>query len=67
MDGANREFYSNDACRIFRTVKYAPEPEEESLYEAKTQRKAGGPGEVRTPDPLVANQVLSQLSYRPDV
>jgi hypothetical protein len=25
----------------------------------------GGPGEVRTPDPLVANQVLSQLSYRP--
>ena len=26
---------------------------------------AGGPGEARTPDPLVANQVLSQLSYRP--
>ncbi len=28
-------------------------------------RKIGGPGEARTPDPLVANQVLSQLSYRP--
>jgi hypothetical protein len=27
--------------------------------------KVGGPGEARTPDPLVANQVLSQLSYRP--
>jgi hypothetical protein len=25
----------------------------------------GGAGEVRTPDPLVANQVLSQLSYSP--
>ena len=25
----------------------------------------GGPGEVRTPDPMVANHVLSQLSYRP--
>ena len=27
----------------------------------------GGPGEVRTPDPMVANHVLSQLSYRPVV
>ena len=27
----------------------------------------GGPGEARTPDPLVANQVLSQLSYRPTI
>ena len=27
----------------------------------------GGPGEVRTPDPMVANHVLSQLSYRPIV
>ena len=27
--------------------------------------KIGGPGEVRTPDPMVANHVLSQLSYRP--
>ena len=26
---------------------------------------AGGAGEDRTPDPLVANQVLSQLSYSP--
>ena len=25
----------------------------------------GGPEGARTPDPLVANQVLSQLSYRP--
>jgi hypothetical protein len=25
----------------------------------------GGPEGIRTPDPLVANQVLSQLSYRP--
>jgi hypothetical protein len=25
----------------------------------------GGPGEDRTPDPMVANHVLSQLSYRP--
>ena len=25
----------------------------------------GGPEEARTPDPLNANQVLSQLSYRP--
>jgi hypothetical protein len=27
--------------------------------------KVGGPEGARTPDPLVANQVLSQLSYRP--
>ena len=27
----------------------------------------GGAEEVRTPDPLVANQVLSQLSYSPGV
>jgi hypothetical protein len=27
--------------------------------------KVGGPGGVRTPDPMVANHVLSQLSYRP--
>ena len=25
----------------------------------------GGPEGIRTPDPLVANQVLSQLSYSP--
>ena len=27
----------------------------------------GGPEEARTPDPLNANQVLFQLSYRPDI
>ena len=27
---------------------------------------AGGAGRVRTGDPLVANQVLSQLSYSPE-
>ena len=27
----------------------------------------GGPGEDRTPDPMVANHVLSQLSYRPNL
>jgi hypothetical protein len=27
----------------------------------------GGPGEDRTPDPMVANHVLSQLSYRPTI
>ncbi len=31
----------------------------------KTQEWSGGPEGIRTPDPLVANQVLSQLSYRP--
>ena len=31
----------------------------------QTTRRFGGPGEVRTPDPMVANHVLSQLSYRP--
>ncbi len=31
----------------------------------KENRIAGGPEGIRTPDPLVANQVLSQLSYRP--
>ncbi len=30
-----------------------------------TTSRFGGPGEVRTPDPMVANHVLSQLSYRP--
>lgn len=33
--------------------------------QAEITEKVGGPGEDRTPDPLVANQVLSQLSYRP--
>ena len=28
-------------------------------------KRFGGPGGVRTPDPMVANHVLSQLSYRP--
>ena len=27
----------------------------------------GGPEEDRTPDPLLAKQVLSQLSYRPEI
>ena len=30
------------------------------------KRRLGGAGESRTPDPLVANQVLSQLSYSPE-
>ena len=33
-----------------------------SLYRAKQN---GGAGGIRTPDPLVANEVLSQLSYSP--
>ena len=28
-------------------------------------RKIGGDEEIRTPDPLLARQVLSQLSYAP--
>ena len=32
---------------------------------ARTIELIGGPGEDRTPDPMVANHVLSQLSYRP--
>lgn len=35
------------------------------IRQASVTRSVGGPGEDRTPDPLVANQVLSQLSYRP--
>src|SRR5579859_1111479 len=35
------------------------------VQNTNTFEMIGGPGEDRTPDPLVANQVLSQLSYRP--
>ena len=37
-----------------------------SLY-LKALFDFGGGKEVRTPDPLLAKQVLSQLSYTPDV
>jgi hypothetical protein len=33
----------------------------------KSQKKNGGREEIRTPDPLLAKQVLSQLSYTPTV
>ena len=33
----------------------------------RRQCKIGGAGRDRTGDPLVANQVLSQLSYSPEV
>ena len=32
---------------------------------ALTARYFCGPEEIRTPDPLIANEVLYQLSYRP--
>ena len=35
------------------------------LTPSKDSGSVGGPEGARTPDPLVANQVLSQLSYRP--
>ncbi len=31
----------------------------------KVKEKVGGREEIRTPDPLLAKQVLSQLSYTP--
>jgi hypothetical protein len=31
------------------------------------KRKSGGRGETRTPDPLLAKQVLCQLSYTPNL
>ena len=43
----------------------------ECINSQQTERRylwmadVGGPEGARTPDPLVANQVLSQLSYRP--
>jgi hypothetical protein len=40
--------------------------DEELAVVGRANTGDGGPGEVRTPDPLVANQVLSQLSYRPE-
>ena len=36
-----------------------------TIYYSLLTAFVGGAEEVRTPDPLVANQVLSQLSYSP--
>ena len=38
-----------------------------SLLTRSLQEKLGGDEEDRTPDPLLARQVLSQLSYTPTV
>ena len=35
------------------------------FYEMKFKKLHGGDEEIRTPDPLLARQVLSQLSYTP--
>ena len=35
------------------------------MSEAQSAESNGGAGENRTPDPLVANEMLSQLSYSP--
>ena len=36
------------------------------VHSSATLRGSGGDKEIRTPDPLLARQVLSQLSYTPN-
>gem|GEM_PF-2113687 len=35
------------------------------LWQCATNKTVSGPKEIRTPDPLIANEVLYQLSYGP--
>jgi hypothetical protein len=44
----------------------AVEPKE-TINSIAAKEKFGGREEIRTPDPLLAKQVLSQLSYTPTV
>ena len=37
------------------------------MLKSIVQTKSGGAEEDRTPDPLLAKQVLSQLSYSPEI
>jgi hypothetical protein len=38
-----------------------------TVVKVRHKRKSGGDEENRTPDPLLARQVLSQLSYTPTI
>lgn len=42
-------------------------PQKKTLYSGQSSQSIGGAEEDRTPDPLRARQVLSQLSYDPNL
>jgi hypothetical protein len=48
------------------TARLSPEGKDERWRPRLSREKAGGADRARTGDPLVANQVLSQLSYSPE-
>ena len=52
--------------QIYIIIFYAVFKEQTiSISQARCQILNGGDEEIRTPDPLLARQVLSQLSYAP--
>ena len=54
---------SGDGCSIFRTSTQLSV--NDSQHQAAAFQNFGGAGRDRTGDPLLAKQVLSQLSYSP--
>ena len=47
------------------SLRFANRPALNSFFELIKLLSASGDGEIRTHDPLLARQVLSQLSYAP--
>src|SRR5437016_5715564 len=47
-----------------RDMKPSPRSPELCSKHWKSRRKSGAPRETRTPDPLITNQMLYQLSYK---
>ena len=46
-------------------VRTLSTPDQRSVHRRPSSSRANGDGEIRTLDPLLARQVLSQLSYAP--
>ena len=60
----NHKFYYL-LCSFQRTCYFSIKPRLTSVIHRFYLEKHGGDEEIRTPDPLLARQVLSQLSYAP--
>ena len=60
------EILRDDLTNIYIIIFYAVFKEQTiSISQTRCQILNGGDEEIRTPDPLLARQVLSQLSYAP--